>query len=43
MPDNVITVDDKLFVGRVEEQKQFRTALTEVLEAPPKEDLPKKI
>ena len=40
MPDQVITVDDKLFVGRVEEQKQFRAALAEVLEPPQKEDLP---
>ena len=34
--------DKTLFVGRVavEEQKQFRAALTELLSAPPGEDLP---
>jgi len=35
-----IYVDDKLFLGRVEEQKQFRAALNEVLAPPPGEDLP---
>ncbi len=40
MPDQTIMVDDKLFVGRVEEQKQFRAALDEVLDPPPKERLP---
>lgn len=40
MPDQAVTVDDKLFVGRVEEQKQFRAALAEVLDPPPGEDLP---
>ncbi|MGD8586267.1 MAG: tetratricopeptide repeat protein, partial [Chloroflexota bacterium] len=40
MSDQIITVDEKLFVGRVEEQKQFRAALAEVLEPPQKEDLP---
>jgi tetratricopeptide (TPR) repeat protein len=40
MPEQVITVDSKLFVGRVEEQKQFRSALTELLNPPPREVLP---
>ena len=40
MPGQAIKVDNQLFVGRVEEQKQFRAALAEVLEFPPKEDLP---
>ncbi|MFW6183365.1 MAG: hypothetical protein ACOC8X_06175, partial [Chloroflexota bacterium] len=40
MPQHHLTVDDKIFVGRVEEQKQFRAALSEVLEPPAKEDLP---
>ena len=40
MPANPIYVDNALFLGRVEEQKQFRAALTEVLAAPPDEDLP---
>ena len=33
-------VDGKLFLGRVEEQKQFRAALNEVLRPPPDETLP---
>ena len=35
-----IYVDNKLFLGRVEEQKQFCAALTEVLKPPPGENLP---
>jgi len=40
MPSEPIYVDNALFLGRVEEQKQFRAALTEVLAAPPDENLP---
>jgi tetratricopeptide (TPR) repeat protein len=40
MHDQSLMVDDKLFVGRVEEQKQFRAALAELLNPPPTEDLP---
>jgi len=40
MPSGRIYVDKTLFLGRVEEQKQFRAALNEVLAAPPGEDLP---
>jgi len=40
MPSEPIYVNQKLFLGRVEEQKQFRAALSEVLAAPPGEDLP---
>ena len=35
-----ICVDNKLFLGRVEEQKQFRAALSEMLHPPQGEDLP---
>ncbi len=38
--DPIPTVDDRLFLGRVEEQKQFRAALTEVLAQPNQEELP---
>jgi tetratricopeptide (TPR) repeat protein len=40
MSSEPIYVNQKLFLGRVEEQKQFRAALHEVLAAPPGEDLP---
>jgi hypothetical protein len=40
MPSEPIYVNQKLFLGRVEEQKQFRAALIEVLAAPPGEELP---
>ncbi|MFW6096685.1 MAG: tetratricopeptide repeat protein, partial [Chloroflexota bacterium] len=40
MAEQYLTVDDKIFVGRVEEQKQFRAALQEVRDPPPHEDLP---
>ncbi len=40
MTDERITVDGELFLGRVEEQKQFRAALAEVLHPPASEDLP---
>ena len=40
MAEQVISVDNKLFVGRVEEQKQFRAALNELLSPPPRELLP---
>ena len=40
MPSNPIDVTKRLFLGRVEEQKQFRAVLNEVLAAPPEEDLP---
>jgi len=40
MPGQAITVDNQLFVGRVEEQKQFRAALAELLDPPAKESLP---
>ena len=40
MKADPIYVDKTLFVGRVEEQKQFRAALAELLSAPPGEDLP---
>ncbi|MFH1635119.1 MAG: tetratricopeptide repeat protein, partial [Chloroflexota bacterium] len=40
MPDQLIYVDAKPFLGRVEEQKQFRAALRETLDPPPGEDLP---
>ncbi|MFN2189121.1 MAG: hypothetical protein ACK2T3_10180, partial [Candidatus Promineifilaceae bacterium] len=40
MPGQAITVDNQLFVGRVEEQKQFRSALTELLDPPAEEKLP---
>ena len=36
MPNPMITVDGKPFLGRVEEQKQFRAALQEVLDPPRK-------
>ncbi|MCA9988656.1 MAG: ATP-binding protein, partial [Anaerolineales bacterium] len=35
-----LTVDDRVFVGRVEEQKQFRAALAETLNPPAGENLP---
>lgn len=35
-----IYIDNKLFLGRVEEQKQFRAALHEILHPPPDETLP---
>ncbi len=37
---NLITVNGRPFLGRVEEQQQFRTALREVLEPPKDETLP---
>jgi GTPase SAR1 family protein len=40
MPSEPIYVNQKLFLGRVEEQKQFRAALNEVLHPPRGEDLP---
>ena len=40
MPSELIYVNQKLFLGRVEEQKQFRNALREVLAAPTNEELP---
>ena len=40
MPSERIYVDGTLFLGRVEEQKQFRAALNEVLYPPPDENLP---
>ncbi len=40
MPSEPIYVNQKLFLGRVEEQKQFRAALNEALHPPPGEDLP---
>ena len=40
MSEHYLTVDDKIFVGRVEEQKQFRAALSEVIDPPTREDLP---
>ncbi len=40
MPPGPIYVDKTLFLGRVEEQKQFRAALNEVLAAPPGQELP---
>jgi len=40
MPTERIDVDGKLFLGRVEEQKQFRAALNEILHPPRGEDLP---
>ncbi len=41
-PDDqsIITVDNELFLGRVEEQKQFRAALMDLLNLPPGEELP---
>ena len=39
-PQDYLTVDNKIFVGRVEEQKQFRAALAEVMEPPSREVLP---
>lgn len=35
-----IYIDGKLFLGRVEEQKQWRAALNEVLHPPLDENLP---
>jgi tetratricopeptide (TPR) repeat protein len=40
MPDDAIYVDNELFLGRVEEQKQFRAALHEILSSPHGETLP---
>ncbi|MFO3796784.1 MAG: hypothetical protein ACK8QZ_05805 [Anaerolineales bacterium] len=40
MPEDRITINGKLFLGRVEEQKQFRAALKEVLHPPSDETLP---
>lgn len=40
MPSDPIYVDKTLFLGRVEEQKQFRAVLSEVLAQPRDEDLP---
>ncbi|MEK7327465.1 MAG: hypothetical protein AAB217_19650, partial [Chloroflexota bacterium] len=40
MADDFITVDNEIFLGRVEEQKQFRAALLEILNPPAGEDLP---
>jgi len=40
MPSEPIYVNQKLFLGRVEEQKQFRAALNEVLHPPRGEELP---
>ena len=40
MSEGVIRVDGKLFLGRYQEQKQFRTALEETLAHTPRESLP---
>lgn len=40
MPPAAIYIDNKLFLGRIEEQKQFRAVLTEILHPPSDEDLP---
>ncbi|MCS6910237.1 MAG: tetratricopeptide repeat protein [Anaerolineales bacterium] len=40
MPAERIYIGNKLFLGRVEEQKQFRAALHEVLDSPRDETLP---
>jgi len=40
MSSDPIYVDNTLFLGRIEEQKQFRAAITEVLHEPEGEDLP---
>jgi hypothetical protein len=40
MPSAAIYVDRTLFLGRVEEQKQFRAVLNDVLAQPRNEDLP---
>ncbi|MEJ2599382.1 MAG: hypothetical protein P8Z00_13690 [Anaerolineales bacterium] len=40
MPNDPIYVDRTLYLRRVEEHKQFRAALPDLLPAPPGEDLP---
>ncbi|MFQ5421629.1 MAG: hypothetical protein ACE5EY_14850, partial [Anaerolineae bacterium] len=40
MPDERIQVQEKPFLGRVDEQKQFRAALADLLDANDKEDQP---
>ena len=40
MLSEIHNVAGKLFVGRIEEQKQFRAALTELLNPAPRETLP---